>query len=196
MMVFMCDHFYIALYVWFHVARMTKDVNISILCFHPHFHLYTITPHKGICKFYLHVNDIHAAKQRGISHDNQLAPEMHFGVYKRHFASFLIISIYCSHDFMTINVMHNTIQFWNSPEEVISSMNTVSSSSVKKLFLSWQLIVLTHSGLPKVYSRNRVKEHMWSEKLLMGHPEHGLHIDTAEVDVSVITSLITLVWCQ
>ena len=43
--------------------------------------------------------------------------------------------------------------------------------------------MLTHSGLPKVYPRNRVKEQMWSKNLLTCHPEHGLHIRTAEVDV-------------
>lgn len=151
------------------------------------------------CKCYTRKNIIHKWKRR-ILHEHQSAPKMPLGVCKRAFASFLIISIYCSCDFKTINVMYNTTNTlllsqnncWNMPEEVISSWTRVSSSSLKQLLLSWQL---THSGLPKVYPRNRVKEQMWSKKLLLCHYEHVLHIHTAEVDVFMITSLILLLSC-
>lgn len=71
------------------------------------------------------------------------------------FALFLINSIYRSHDLKTINSLYNIFHslplsqnnWWNPPEEPISSWIRVSSSSLKRP-LSWQI---THSGLPKVY---------------------------------------------
>lgn len=97
------------------------------------------------------------------------------------FVPFLIISIYCSRGLKTINVTYNKTNsllllqnnWWNPPEEPISSRIEVSSSSLKQLLLSWQL---TQSGLSKVYHRNRVKEQVWSQKLCPWHPEHEWHI--------------------
>ena len=92
-------------------------------------------------------------------------------------ASILIISMFLSRGLKTINVIYNTSNtvplpqnnWWYLGQESISSWIRVSSSSLKRLLLCWQL---THSGPPKVYPRNRLKEQSWSKKLCPWHLDH------------------------
>lgn len=146
-----------------------------------------------ICVFHLHVKTLQAEKYSWwlkilscwwnwkISHKPAASPRKSAWDWNWNdfffVASFFIISMFLSRSLKTINVIYNTSNtvplpqnnWWYLGQESISSWIRVSSSSLKRLLLCWQL---THSGPPKVYPRNRLKEQSWSKKLCPWHLDH------------------------
>lgn len=107
--------------------------------------------------------------------------------------------IFCSPE-KSLNVINNTINalplsqnnWWNPQSKLFQVGSGLAHLLRSNSFLSWQL---THSGLPKVYLRNRKKDQIWSKNLRPSDSEHVLHIHTAHMEGFIIPHLILPPWC-